>query len=430
MKLILSNLNWLFFILAAIALVIGFFYLPSFLKITNAAIIISLGIIVLSTSFYGGKAVADLNFERTHLSAIIENLGDGVIGYDTNFKILTFNRAAEQIFGVDRKEILNQSFTMKVKEGGARLRLILTVLFPALAESIVRRSAPGEYPQVADISFDEPPLDLRVTTNRILDGKSRTVGFVKIIHDRSREIILLKAKSEFITIASHQLRTPLTSLRWAMENLIQEPLTPAQRELVANAAQASTRLSDIVDGLIDVAKIEEGRFGYQFEEVDLVKFLEEALRSAKPVAEARKIKLYLTRPTTSLALLHADPRRLGIVIATLLDNAIRYNIENGEVAVNIESLPGKPYVEVSVRDTGIGIAPQDLKKIFTEFFRGENAMRIEVEGTGLALYIAKNIIRRHGGNMRVESTINRGSTFSFTLPTDSKLIPAKEFASD
>ncbi len=98
--------------------------------------------------------------------------------------------------------------------------------------------------------------------------------------------------------------------------------------------------------------------------------------------------------------------------------------------MNIESLPGKPYVEVSVRDTGIGIAPQDLKKIFTEFFRGENAMRIEVEGTGLALYIAKNIIRRHGGNMRVESTINRGSTFSFTLPTDSKLIPAKEFASD
>ncbi len=427
MKTYFGNLNWLFALLALGALAIGFFYLEPFFIIIHSAIIISIAILIFYSAAYAGKATADLKTEKQRLGEIVENLSDGIFVYDENFKILVFNRAAEQIFGVNRNEILGQPFTLKVKqEPSPRLRPILVILFPALAASIIRRSEPGSYPQVADISFDDPPLELRVSTYRILGENGNAAGFIKIVHDRTREITLLRSKSEFITVASHQLRTPLTGLSWAMESLKKEPFTPAQRELVESAAGAIARLMRITNELLDVAKIEEGKFGYQFQPVDLVGFLEEALRQSKGVADLYKVKLYLEKPSGAVPKVHVDPQKLGLVVQNLIDNAIRYNIPNGEVVVKVEAVPGKPYLEISVRDTGIGIAPEDMKKLFSEFFRGANAVRIAVEGTGLGLYIAKNIVRRHGGTIRAESTLNRGSRFAFTLPTHLSLVPSKE----
>ena len=422
-----GNLNWLAIPLIAGALGIGFFYLDMLGIILNTGVLVAVGVLVFLSSMHGEKTIKSLTRERSRLEVAIENLSDGVIAYDQNFKILIFNRAAEQIFNLKAQEILGQSFTLKVKEDpSSRFRPLLVILFPALAETITRRSEPGVYPQIMDIEFNEPPLDLRVTTNRITDGGGEAMGFIKIVRDRTREVTLLHAKSEFITIASHQLRTPLTGLSWSMEGLKKEPFTPVQRELVENAGTATARLIKIVNDLLDVAKIEEGKFGYQFETTDIVSFLEEVLGQSKPIADSHRVKLYLEKPAHQLPKGMIDPRRLGIVVASFLDNAIRYNIPNGEVVMKVEAIPGKPYLEISVRDTGIGIAPQDMKKVFTEFFRGDNALKIAVEGTGLSLYIAKNIVRRHGGTIRAESTLNRGSKISFTLPTDPKLIPAKE----
>lgn len=110
----------------------------------------------------------------------------------------------------------------------------------------------------------------------------------------------------------------------------------------------------------------------------------------------------------------------------LLDNAIRYNIKNGEVILTVERLQDKPFIQVSVKDTGIGIPPESVKKIFNKFFRADNAIKAAPNGSGLGLYIVRNIIRRHGGEIWVESELNRGATFYFTLPIDQKLIPLKE----
>ena len=108
------------------------------------------------------------------------------------------------------------------------------------------------------------------------------------------------------------------------------------------------------------------------------------------------------------------------------DNAVRYNVENGSVTVSVKKLTDKPYVEVRIADTGIGIPPENMEKVFTKFFRAENVLRRETEGSGLGLFITKNIINRHGGTIWAESVIDRGTTFHFTLPTDPKLIPPKE----
>jgi signal transduction histidine kinase len=427
MKLLAKNLNWLFLILVLVAIIISFFYLPIFWLFINLALLISLGILVFYNTIKAEKADLSLDIEQLRLEKIIGNVREGIVAYDQNFKILVFNPAAEQIFNIRADEIVGQFFTLKIKKNSSpKLKTLLTVLFPALATTIVRRSMPGAYPQIADISFDDPSLDIQVATNRIIDNQGNVLGFVKLIHDRTRELALLKSKGEFITVASHQLRTPLSGLNWAIESLKKKPLEGETKDLVTNASAAINRLMKITDDLLDVAKIEEGKFGYNFQDVDITKFLEDALTEAKSVALQYNIKLYFDSPEQPLEKIKIDPQKLAIVLSNLLDNAIKYNIPNGEVALKVDRVPNEPYIQISIRDTGIGIEKGELNKTFTKFFRAENAVKIAVDGTGLGLFIAKNIIRRHGGKIWLESTLNRGTTFYFTLPTNPTLIPAKE----
>ncbi len=427
---VFGNLNWLFLILALVAFGVGLFLLPPFWKIIDGALIISLGLVVFYNTYTHNASTIALSIEHERQNIIINNLHEGVIAYDQDFKILLFNKAAEEIFNINAAEIVGHPFTLKVKEtSAAKFRPLLSILFPALAPTIIRRSENGVYPQVMDITLENPSLEVRVTTNRLFDERGNLLGFIKLVQDRTRELALLQAKSEFITVASHQLRTPLTGASWALEGLGKETLTPAQKELLDTASGAVTRLLKVVNDLLDIAKIEEGKFGYQFQEIDVGKFLEEELQNAAPIAKQYQVKLYFEKPAEPLKFT-ADQSKLGLAISNLLDNAIKYNIANGEVSVTVKKLEGKPYLEIIIKDTGIGIPSEATDKVFKKFFRGENATKIAVEGSGLGLYIAKNIVRRHGGDIRAESTLNRGTSVYITLPTNYLLIPPKEFAYD
>jgi len=120
------------------------------------------------------------------------------------------------------------------------------------------------------------------------------------------------------------------------------------------------------------------------------------------------------------------PAKLGMALSNILDNTIKYNIKNGQVTVNVERMKDKPFVKVTIKDTGVGIPGDQIQNLFKKFFRADNAIKFQTEGTGLGLFIARNIIRRHGGDIWAESELNRGTTIYFTLPTDPSLIPPEE----
>lgn len=384
-----------------------------------------LGAIILVNNLRLARSNLDIKIERNELMSIISNLTDGIIAYNPNFRILIFNRAAEQIFNLKAQEIIGQYFTPE-RAQEPHLKLLSQVIFPSLAPVVMRQSEAGIYPQIIDLFFDEPKMQLRVATDRIIDSSGQLLGFVKIVHDRSREIELIRSKTEFIAVASHQLRTPLTGLHWALESLAKQNLEASQKELVDTGLEASSKLLKIVNDLLDVSKIEEGRFGYQFENLNIISFIEEIIEGTKDFAKHFNVKIYFQKSTEPSIVLSIDPQKLSMVISNLIDNAIRYNVPNGEVIVAVERIKNQPYVKISVKDTGVGIPADQINKLFTKFFRAENVVKFATEGSGLGLYIAKNIIKRHGGEIWVESEINRGSTFYFTLPTDPKLVPPKE----
>jgi two-component system sensor histidine kinase VicK len=416
---------WIFILLVILLLAADYFFI-SWSWLVKLVVFLLLGALIFWNNLRVIRSNEEIEIAFGRLNEIVANLSDAVIGYDQDFKIFIVNNEAEKLFHIKKEEIIGQSFgPERVRE--AKFKLLTQSLFPSLAPLVIKRSEGDQYPQIVDVAFNNPDLDLRIVTIKLSLADGRTGGFVKIIHDRTRELQLYRSKSEFITVAAHQLRTPLTGISWTFETMLKDQsLSPENKEMVKNGMIASAKALKIVNDLLDVAKIEEGRFGYDFENIDIVKFVSEILNNAAIYAKQYNLKLYFDCQDSGPIILKADPNRLGLALSNVLDNAIRYNVENGSITVKLKRLTGEPYVQISVADTGVGIPPEDMPKVFTKFFRAENAIKFRPEGSGFGLYIAKNVINRHGGKIWLESTLGRGTTVYLTLPTDPNLIPPKE----
>lgn len=415
---------WYFLPLAIVLLGINAVYLDPIWVAITGGIFLVMGSIILLNGIRIARLNGEIKIERNELGSIMANLFDGLIAYDQNFKVVMMNKAAEQLTGVSATEVMGKMMSPEYAKD-AKFTLLAQIMYPSIAPSVVRRTEGGTYPQVVDMSFANPAMELRVTTDRIVDPNGVLLGFVKIMHDRTREVSMLKSKSEFIEVAAHQLRTPLTSINWIFESLAKETMPDSQKEMVDMGVVAASNILKTVNDLLDVSQIEEGRYGYKFQDIDVNVFVEEVLSQMMPYAKEMGINLYLKKADAPVNV-SIDPQKLSIVFANLVSNAIKYNIENGEVTVTIAKQADAPYVEVTVKDTGIGIPSEEIQRLFTKFFRADNAQKTVADGTGLGLYITKNIVRRHGGDIWAESQLSRGSTFHVTIPTDPTLIPQTE----
>lgn len=225
-----------------------------------------------------------------------------------------------------------------------------------------------------------------------------------------------KIKTEFISIASHQLKTPLSEINWEIELLVSKfsnGLDEKQRCIINEIGKSNRKMIRLVNDLLDVARIDQGRLALNSEKVDLCETAQEVIKNNQVLAQANKVTLALKQEKCVPAIV-GDKRKLAVVLDNLVSNAIKYMEDGGQVEVAVAESDGK--VKVSVTDNGVGIPKNQQDKIFQKFFRIENATKNQTEGTGLGLYIAKNIIEQSGGKVWFESEENKGSTFYFTLP--------------
>jgi signal transduction histidine kinase len=223
----------------------------------------------------------DTQVERSELKEILVNLEDALIVYDKDFKIIFFNPSAEKLFHIKKDQVLGKVMSPQ-NVSDANLKLLTQVVFTSLAPVMISRSEAGAYPQVTDLSWDNPFVSLRTSTMPLRDEAGEVVGFMKIVRDRTRELSLIQAKNEFITVASHQLRTPVTNIKWSLESMASESgLSDTAQGYLNSALEGTKLLSAIVEDLLATSKIEEGRFGYDIQEADLVEFIYKLLPSAR-----------------------------------------------------------------------------------------------------------------------------------------------------
>jgi signal transduction histidine kinase len=396
----------------------------SFVALGLVAIAFTIG---LMNALQAARMNYETSVERHELQSVVAGITDAIVAYDQDFRVFFFNPAAERLFGVKIDEAIGSVIDPKDAESPNR-QLLTQVVFPSLAPSLVYRTKAGQFPQVADISFSDPLRELRVTTVSIPTKEGgRTAGFMKIINDRTQEVSLLKSKTEFITVASHQLRTPITEINWGIQAIAADPNLPDSLKDVARQTNASAKkVEQIVEDLLSVTKMEEGRFGYNFEQRDLIQFFDTLLSSALPQIERAGLKLYFDRPKEPLPPATFDANKLSMAVSNILDNAVRYNVQNGQIVVTVRPTEEGRFAEVSIKDSGIGIPPDEIDKLFSKFFRASNVTKFQADGSGLGLYIVKNIVQAHGGRIWVESEPNRGTAVVFTIPLDPMLVPSRE----
>lgn len=402
---------------ALLIVIVAFFYLPLVPILITAVLFGGVASITVKNQLRLITLQVSEATQKNQIKALIENVREGVIIYDTNLKVLKINKSAEEIFQISATEVVN-TFVNPGLAKQPHLRAFVEIMFPSLAPAVTQISEAGKWPQVVNVSLDNPKLDLSTTLYQVMDERGRLTGFLKLVKDLTRENVLLETKSEFLSVAAHQLRTPLTAIHWSLENLakLTENATPEIKELVQQTFQTSDRALKITNDLLDASKIEEGRFGYNFEETDIYGFLKKLMEDVTPVAKQYGIRMYFESRGAQPLVVQLDPLRMHTAISNLLDNAIRYNTKNGEVFVSVAPTQDNSAVTITVRDTGVGIPEESQRKLFQKFQRGQNAVAIEPNGSGLGLFITKNIIESHGGAITFESVANRGTTFSVTLP--------------
>lgn len=223
-------------------------------------------------------------------------------------------------------------------------------------------------------------------------------------------------KSKFVSTAAHQLRTPLTAIKWSLNELVEGDfgkLKKNQEKLIGDIIASNNRLISLVNDLLDVSRLEQGREIFDIKKQDIISVLRDTVKYFEKTADQKGIKI-LFEVSPSIPSSSFDKEKIGIAISNLIDNAIKYTMPGGQISIKVFVLENK--IVINIADTGIGIPEDQTNRVFNRFFRAHNAMLLETYGSGLGLSVAKEIIEKHDGTISFTSKEGKGTVFTITLP--------------
>ena len=346
--------------------------------------------------------------ERKKVELILSNLSDGLLVFDAARTIEFINPQAERILNVKSSNVV-----------GKHLNDVKILSQFSWLKSFILKEHNGETQR--ELSLPQSSLVFEVTAIPLQYKKVRR-GVIVVFHDISREKRIELLKTEFVSLAAHQLRTPLAAVKWSTQMLLdgdEGPLLKDQSELLVKSLQATERMIRLINDLLNVTRIEEGRYLYQPSLQQLGDIVKDMVKSYQDVAKKRKIHLELKMPEEEISQILMDVEKIQLVVQNLLENALHYTSSGGKVTVQLTH--DTKEVRVSFKDTGIGIPKEQQQRVFEKFFRAVNARKVDTNGSGLGLYLAYNIVEAHGGKIWFESEEEKGTTFTFSLPIKEKI---------
>ncbi len=261
---------------------------------------------------------------------------------------------------------------------------------------------------------------IAVSAALVYSDTGTVVGAVISFRSIEEEVEISQMKSTFVSLSAHQLRAPLTSIRWNIEYLLGGgggEIPPQQIEVLRDVYESNTRMIRLINDLLNISRIEEGRIRVEPSPTDIVALIREAIKEATPQAKAmnRALAFTVDKAVGEMAVLNIDKQLIFQVLRNLISNAVKYaSMHDGQVTVHLSK--EKFSYRINVWDNGIGVPSDAKKKVFTKFFRAENASERDPSGSGLGLYLVKMIVKVSGGNVRFTSSPDKGTTFSFSLP--------------
>ena len=340
--------------------------------------------------------------ERARLRAILSNMTEGVMVMDSQGAILMVNAALERMFHLKDLKVVGRSY-LEVLRHYPLIELIRNVL-----ETRTSHSQEVIIPSDHDCIFN-------VQASVVPDGHDQGICAVLVFHDITEIKSLERVRKDFVANVSHELRTPMTSIKGYIEALLDGAKDDPKQclEFLQILQKHADRLHTLISDLLVLSQIESGQYQWRRVKISLKEMIDKAASMVRPVAARKRQGLSFAVPE-DLGPLIGDPDKLTQVLINLLDNAIKYTLEGGQITVNASQTQDE--LKIIVSDTGIGIPRKDLPRIFERFYRVDEARSRELGGTGLGLSIVKHIIEAHGGSVSVESKLGKGSRFVLTLP--------------
>ncbi|MBU3964213.1 PAS domain-containing protein [Patescibacteria group bacterium] len=341
---------------------------------------------------------------KNRSQVIFNNFIDGLLIFDSAGELELLNPRAEELLKIKQDVLIGKTIAELANWSQAK---DLAKILEARKKDVFREELP----------FKEGELVVEVTTQTLNPGEEDASTLV-ILHDISREKVIERLKSQFVSVAAHQLRTPLSIIKWSLSMILEGEmgtLNSEQKEMLSRANQTNERMIRLINDLLNVARIEEGRFMYKPTIIDFGELVESMIVSLKPLAQKKGVKfIFKTSKTKAPKVIRADIEKLTLAVKNIIENAIFYTDLGGSVEISLTRK--KNEVELSIKDSGIGIPKDQHDRVFTKFFRADNAVRKETEGTGLGLFIAKNVVESHKGRILFVSEEKKGTTFTIFLP--------------
>jgi PAS domain S-box-containing protein len=362
--------------------------------------------------------IKDIEEDKAKEEAVLTGIGEGLIVTDRTGKIVLANPSAENILGISREKIMARK-CVDIPIENENGKIIDTEKRPIHLAAKTGKHVVGVY---YFVKSKDKKIPIAVTAAPITFRK-KTIGAVMVFKDITRDREIDKAKTEFVSLASHQLRTPLSSINWQVETLLDGDagkLNESQKKYLKKVARSSKRMVELVSALLNVSRIETGTFVIDAKPVQLSKILDSILDELTHKISGKEIDI-IKNIDKSLPPINADPNLIRIILQNLLTNAIKYTPTGGKVQIKMHLEKSKEssrngFMAISVSDNGYGIPQNQQGKIFTKLFRADNVKSIVTEGNGLGLYIVKSIIDVSGGRIEFHSKVGKGTIFKVVFP--------------
>lgn len=361
-----------------------------------------------------------LHMQLAKDDAILQSMDDGLLVTDADGNVAYMNPIAEMLTGRTGAERGSALSVLKIlTKDGRQLQPGNHPVSIVLATKA--RYAPDGDPQFRLVHANGKESALQIRATPILRGKN-CEGVVTVIRDVSEERRIDLMKSEFISLVSHQLRTPLSSMRWYLEMLIADEgstLTAEQRDCATQAVSSNARMVHLVNALLNVSRIELGKFQVSPESIDLEELSRAVAATFDLESKQKHIQFAYEIPGARIAV-QSDKGLLMLILENLVSNAVKYSRDGSTVTIGIALDAEGKHARLFVKDTGIGIPQNEQKDIGRRLFRAENAKAIDTDGNGLGLYVSRVAAESIGGNLTFESREKEGSTFTLTIPLEPK----------
>jgi PAS domain S-box-containing protein len=353
--------------------------------------------------------------EKDKTEAVLHSIGDGVLVVDKDLNVVVFNEMAVKISGYGKDEIIGKKYNQLLKfvDEADTDKNNNTFIEKAMETGEIQEM-PAKTVLIAKDGKQVPVAD---SASPLKDKEGNIKGCVVVFQDVTKEREIDKAKTEFVSLASHQLRTPLSSINWYAEMLMDGDageLTKEQEEFLGEIYKGNQRMVDLVNALLNVSRLELGTFAVDPKKVNVEKMINETLKELKPTTSEKNIKI-VKNIKKKFSNYQADPNLLRIIIQNLLSNAVKYTQEKGKVKIGLDK-ENNGDMKFSVADNGMGIPKGQQSEIFKKLFRADNVKQTDAQGTGLGLYIVKSIVDYTGGKIWFTSAKGKGTTFHVVLP--------------